>query len=285
LFEEDYDFVFLHDPQPAAILSMEGKRNARWVWRCHIDTSHANPSVSSFLYDYMHGFDSAIFTMKEFVPPDFPVSRIDIIPPAIDPLSPKNMPIADDTARQVLQWIGVPLDRPLISQISRLDPWKDPLGVIAVYRMLREEFPGIQLALVGSMAFDDPEGWELYKKVVYESRNDPDVHIFTNLIGVGNIEVNAFQRLSQVVIQKSIREGFGLAVSEAMWKATPVVAGKAGGIPLQMADGAGGFLVENLEESTAAVRMLIKKIRIEHVIWRNAAGKESASSFSCRGSC
>lgn len=259
LFVEDYDFVFLHDPQPAAIMSMRGKRNARWIWRCHIDTSRPNPSISSFFYDFMHGFESAIFTMKEFVPPEFPVSRIDVIPPAMDPLSPKNMSIPDDAARQVLQWIGLPLDRPLIAQVSRFDPWKDPLGVIAVYRMLRGDFPGLQLALIGSMAFDDPEGWEIYKKIVDETRNEPDVHIFTNLIGVGNIEVNAIQRLSQVIIQKSIREGFGLAVAEAMWKATPVVGGKAGGIPLQMADDAGGILVESLEECADAVRMLLRE--------------------------
>jgi trehalose synthase len=258
LFDEDYDFVFLHDPQPAAILSMRGKRNARWIWRCHIDTSAPNPNVASFLYSYMHGFDSAIFTINEFVPPDFPVSRVDIIPPAIDPLSPKNIPLADDTARQVLQWIGIELDQPLIAQVARFDPWKDPLGVIAVYRILRQEFPRLQLALVGSMAFDDPEGWEIYRKVVEESRNDADIHIFTNLVGVGNIEVNAFQRLSQVIIQKSIREGFGLVVSEAMWKDTPVVAGRAGGIPLQMADGAGGILIGSLEECAVAVHDLLR---------------------------
>src|SRR5262245_55596721 len=114
------------------------------------------------------------------------------------------MRIADDTARQILQWIGIPLDRPLITQVSRFDPWKDPLGVIAVYRMLRKDFPRLQLALIASMAFDDPEGWEIYKRVVSESRDDPDIHVFTNLIGVGNIEVNAFQRLSQVIVQKSI---------------------------------------------------------------------------------
>jgi trehalose synthase len=245
LFEEDYDFVFLHDPQPAAILSMRGKRNARWVWRCHIDTSRPNPNIAQFLHSYMHGFDSAVFTMQEFVPADFPVARIDIIPPAIDPLSPKNMDIGDKTARRVLHWIGIPLDRPLITQVARFDPWKDPIGVITVYRMLRDEFPGLQLALIGSMAFDDPEGWDIYKKLIDETQNDPDVHIFTNLVGVGNIEVNAFQRLSQVIIQKSLREGFGLAVAEALWKGTPVVGGKTGGIPLQMADGDGGILLLN----------------------------------------
>jgi trehalose synthase len=258
LFDEDYDFVFLHDPQPAAILSMRGKRGARWIWRCHIDTSSPNPTVLAFLREHMRDFDSAVFTMKEFVPPDFPVPRIDIIPPAIDPLSPKNMPLDDATARQVLQWIGMDLDRPLITQVARFDPWKDPFGVIAVYRMLRQDIPNLQLALVGSMALDDPEGGEIYNKIAEESRNDPDIHLFTNLIGVGNVEVNAFQRLSQVIIQKSIREGFGLVVSEAMWKSTPVVAGRTGGIPLQMADGAGGILVDSPEECASAVRRLLK---------------------------
>lgn len=257
LFEEDYDFVFLHDPQPAGILDMKGKHSGRWIWRCHIDTSSPNPAIWDFLRAHMLGFDGAVFTMKEFVPPDFPISEVDIIPPAIDPLSPKNMPLAHDTARQVLQWIGIELDRPLITQVSRFDPWKDPLGVIEVYRLLKDEFPHLQLAMVGSMALDDPEGWEIYNTIMQEVRSDPEIHVFTNFIGVGNVEVNAFQRLSQIVLQKSIREGFGLVVSEAMWKSTPVVAGKAGGIPMQMADGAGGMLVETTEECAAAARKLL----------------------------
>ena len=256
LFEESYDFVFLHDPQPIGILGMRGKGTARWIWRCHIDTSAANPRTWAFLRHYMQDFDRAVFTMSEFVPPDLPITNVDIIPPAIDPLSPKNMPLAVDTARQVLQWIGIDLDRPLITQVSRFDPWKDPLGVIAVYRTLREEFPGLQLAMVGSMALDDPEGWEIYNQITEEARTDSEIHLFTNLVGVGNVEVNAFQRLSQVIIQKSIREGFGLVVSEALWKSTPVVAGRTGGIPLQMADGVGGVLVDTTEECASAVRSL-----------------------------
>jgi trehalose synthase len=258
LFQEDYDFVFLHDPQPAAIPSMRGKGNARWIWRCHIDTSAPNAHTWAFLRQYMYAFDSAVFTMRDFVPPDFPVATVDIIPPAIDPLSPKNMPLTDATARQVLQWIGIELDRPLITQVSRFDPWKDPMGVIAVYRMLREEFPRLQLAMVGSMALDDPEGWKIYNEIMKVARTDPEIHVFTNIVGVGNVEVNAFQRLSQVIIQKSIREGFGLVVSEAMWKSTPVVAGRAGGIPLQMADGVGGVLVDSPEECASAVRCLLR---------------------------
>jgi len=257
LLTEEYDFVFLHDPQPAGILSLRGKSNARWIWRCHIDTAQPNPRVWAFLRDFLIPFDAAVFTMEEFVPRDFPIARVAIMPPAIDPLSPKNMPLAETTARSVLEWIGVELDRPLVSQVSRFDPWKDPLGVIAAYRLAREAVPALQLALVGSMALDDPEGWDIYRQVREASQSDPNVHVFTNLTGVGNVEVNAFQRLSQVAIQKSIREGFGLVVSEALWKGTPVVAGKAGGIPLQMADGAGGVLVESIEECARALVALL----------------------------
>jgi trehalose synthase len=206
----------------------------------------------------LRDFDGAIFTMKQFVPPDFPVSDVHIIPPAIDPLSPKNMPLAGDTARQVLEWIGIESDRPLITQVSRFDLWKDPLGVIQVYRTIRQEFPRLQLALVGSMALDDPEGWEMYRRIMEEAQTDPGINVFTNLVGVGNLEVNAFQRLSHVVIQKSIREGFGLVVSETMWKSTPLVAEAAGGIPLQMADGVGGILVDGVEECASAVASLLR---------------------------
>jgi trehalose synthase len=132
--------------------------------------------------------------IAEFVPPDLPVARVEIMPPAIDPLSPKNLPLFDVTARQVLQWIGIELDRPLVTQVSRFDPWKDPMGVIAAYRLVREEVPDVQLALVGSMALDDPEGWLMYERIGREVRADPGIHVFTNLVGVGNVEVNAFQR-------------------------------------------------------------------------------------------
>jgi trehalose synthase len=271
-FEDGYDFVFLHDPQPAAIPTMRPKSECRWIWRCHIDTSTPNPHTWEFFRPYLQAFDSAVFTMSDFVPPDCPVSNVEIIPPAIDPLSPKNMPLADDTARQVLHWIGIDLDRPLITQVSRFDPWKDPLGVIDVYETLRADFPGLQLALVGSMASDDPEGWEIYNQITKRERQDPGLHIFTNMVGIGNVEVNAFQRLSQVIIQKSIREGFGLVVSEAMWKSTPVVAGATGGIPLQMAEGVGGILVNSVEECADAVRRLLLDRNLGYELGR--AGKE-----------
>jgi len=258
LLDGHYDFVFLHDPQPAGVLGLLPARTGRWVWRCHIDTSAPNPAVWAFLRDHLNGFDAAVFTMAEFVPPDLPVGRVEIIPPAIDPLSPKNMPLHVDTARRVLEWIGIELDRPLVTQISRFDPWKDPLGVIEAYRLIRREIPDLQLALVGSMALDDPEGWQIYATITEQAGGDPGIHVFTNLTGAGNVEVNAFQRLSNVVIQKSLREGFGLVVSEALWKGTPVVAGRAGGIPLQMADGTGGILVDTVEQCATATLSLLK---------------------------
>jgi trehalose synthase len=257
LLEEEYDVIVVHDPQPAGILSIHGKGESRWIWRCHIDTASPNPEVWAFLRSYLDGYDTAIFTMREFLPPDLPIAHVEIVPPAIDPLSPKNLDIGEQTALQVLSWIGVDLDRPLVTQVSRFDPWKDPLGVIAAYRLAREEVPGLQLALAGSMALDDPEGWEIHREIQRASLGEPLIHVFTNLTGVGNIEVNAFQRLSQVVVQKSIREGFGLVVSEALWKGTPVVAGRAGGIPLQLADGVGGVLVESIEECAQAIAALL----------------------------
>ena len=254
---EDYDFIVVHDPQPAALLSFHGKGNASWIWRCHIDTSQPNPAIWQFLRPFLAGYDAAIFTMREFVPPELPVEHVEIIPPAIDPLSPKNLPLPQTTAHQILGWIGIQLDRPLITQVARFDPWKDPLGVIAAYQQVRQHFPNAQLALVGSMALDDPEGWEVYRQIQAASAADPLIHIFTNLTGVGNIEVNAFQQLSDVVVQKSLREGFGLVVSEALWKGTPVVAGRAGGIPLQMADGVGGVLVDDIESCARAIESLL----------------------------
>jgi trehalose synthase len=252
-----YDYIIVHDPQPAALLSIHGKGDARWVWRCHIDTSEPNAETWAFLRPYLAEFDAAVFTMPQFVPPDLPVERVETIAPAIDPLSPKNLDLDLETARQILDWIGVDLPGRLVTQVSRFDAWKDPLGVLAAYRLVRQEIPELQLALVGSMALDDPEGWEVYAQVSEHAGDDPLVHLYTNLTGVGNVEVNAFQRLSEVVVQKSIREGFGLVVSESLWKGTPVVAGRAGGIPMQMPDDVGGLLVDSVEQCATAMLKLL----------------------------
>ncbi len=255
--EEEYDFVVIHDPQPVALPAIRGRGSARWIWRCHIDTSGPESGAWDFVRSYLAEYDAAVFTMREFVPPDLPVARVAVIPPAIDALSPKNLDLPDGIARAVLDWIGIDPSRRLITQVSRFDPWKDPLGVVEAYRLAREDHASLQLALVGSMALDDPEGWSIYERIMDETRSDPLIHVYTNLTGVGNIEVNAFQRYSDVIVQKSLREGFGLVVSESLWKGTPVVAGRAGGIPLQMADGAGGILVDSVAEAAAAISRLL----------------------------
>ena len=252
-----YDFVVVHDPQPAGLLRMAGKGNARWVWRCHIDTSEPNPDAWRFLKPYLEGFDAAVFTMPDFVPSSIPIAHVESIAPAIDPLSPKNIGLENALASQILDWIGVDLPGRLVTQVSRFDAWKDPLGVIEAYRLVHEEMADLQLALVGSMALDDPEGWDIYGELSNATQHDPLIHIYTNLTGVGNVEVNAFQRLSDVVVQKSIREGFGLVVSEALWKGTPVVAGRAGGIPMQMPEGVGGILVDDTEGCAKAMLELL----------------------------
>lgn len=256
--EHDYDLVVIHDPQPLAIPSLAGKGHARWVWRCHIDTYAPNPDVWQRLRPYVEPYDAAVFTLKDFVPPDFPVTRVEIIPPAIDPESPKNLILDPTLADRVLRWTGVDPDRPLVTQVSRFDPWKDPLGVISAYRIVRDEVPDCQLALVGSMALDDPEAWAVYRQILDAVGGDRDIHVLTNLLGIGNIEVNSFQSLSDVGVQKSIREGFGLVVSETLWKGTPVVAGRAGGIPLQLEEGVSGYLIDSIEECAHRILDLLR---------------------------
>lgn len=258
LLEEQYDYIIVHDPQPLALLHFKGRNNSKWLWRCHIDTSEPNQEVWDFLEPFVLEYDAAIFTMDKFVPPDLQVAKISIIPPAIDPLSPKNMAIPVNLCRRVVTWVGIDFRKPLLTQVSRFDPWKDPLGVIDVYRMVKEDIPDLQLVLVGCMAVDDPEAWGIYSKVSEYAKGDSDAYVFTNLTGVGNIEVNAFQQLSQVIIQKSIREGFGLVVSESLWKTTPVVAGRTGGIPMQLEDGVSGFLCDGTEDYARKISHLFR---------------------------
>jgi trehalose synthase len=258
LLETGYDFIIVHDPQPAAIRYFKDRGGARWIWRCHIDTSEPNEVALEFMLPFLSEYDALVFTMDRFVPPRLEHQRLATIVPAIDPLSPKNMALAGGICDEIRAWRGIDPDRPLLTQVSRFDPWKDPMGVIDVYRLVRKEIPGLQLALLSTIAHDDPEVWDMYKILVAEVRGDDDIHLLTNLVGVGDVEVNAFQLCSDVIVQKSIREGFGLVVSETMWKGTPVVANRSGGIPLQMSDGVGGFLVENTEECAERALYLLR---------------------------
>lgn len=254
---DHFDAIIVHDPQPAAIRHFLPDSKAKWIWRCHIDTSQPDPDVWAFLEPFLQKYDTAVFTMQQFAPPGFRGPFLAFIPPAIDPLAAKNRALPKYLCRDVVAECGVDLTRPMILQVSRFDPWKDPLGVIDAYRKVKKEMPEVQLVLIGAMAEDDPEAWEIYKVVREEDEKDPDLYVFTNLSGVQAHEVNAFQRMADVVIQKSIREGFGLVVSEALWKETPVVAGNTGGIKLQMQDGVGGFLVESVEETAEQTLYLL----------------------------
>jgi trehalose synthase len=243
----DWDVCIVHDPQPAALASLVGDKAHRWVWRCHIDLSAPNISTLDRLRPYLEPYDAGVFHMPHYVPAGMD-GRAHIVPPAIDPLAPKNMAFSPEDAVYICDQFGIDVDRPLLCQVSRFDPWKDPLGVIDAYRIVKAEMPDVQLALVGSMATDDPEGWDYFNATVAHADGDPDIHILNNLNNVGAIEVNAFQSHCDVVIQKSMREGFGLTVTEAIWKARPFVGGAVGGIPLQVTDGESGFLVASVED-------------------------------------
>lgn len=272
LLEEDYDVYIVHDPQPAAIRHFVQAPKATWIWRCHIDSSEPNPDVWAFLRPFIQEYDAVVFTLAEFLPPDLQVDRVAFIAPVIDPLSTKNMELPQEICRRALADSGLDLHRPILLQVSRFDPWKDPLGVIRVYRLVKERMPEVQLALIGAMAGDDPEGWALLEMMNEEAVNDPDLYIFTNLTGVGNMEVNAFQRGADLVIQKSLKEGFGLVVSEAFWKGKAVVAGRAGGIPMQFPPEFRNFLVESVEECAEKVLKLIREPGVRAAFGR--AGRE-----------
>jgi trehalose synthase len=257
-FEDGFDFVVVHDPQPAPLRALRPGDGGKWIWRCHIDLTQANAQYWSFLRPFVEQYDAAIFTLPAYVKQDLRIGTVAIIPPAIDPLSPKNTPLGREEVAEIVRANGVDPERPTLVQVSRFDPWKDPLGVIDVFRAVRQEVPGIQLVMIGSMADDDPEGMDYYRRTQEYAAGDPDIHLLSNLDGVGNVEVNAFQRHASVILQKSLREGFGLTVAEGLWKERPVIGGNVGGIPLQIQDGVTGYLVDSVEQCTARVLEVLR---------------------------
>jgi trehalose synthase len=272
--EGEWDVVIVHDPQPAGMKAIAGEHARRWIWRCHIDLSTPNPSTIERLKPLITGYDASVWHLQQYVPDGLDGGLVKICPPAIDPLSPKNMALSPEDASFVCEQFGIDTDRPLICQVSRFDPWKDPMGVIDAYRQVRESVPDAQLALVGSMATDDPEGWDFFQRTFRHADGDPDIKILNNLNNVGAIEVNAFQSQADVCMQKSIREGFGLTVSEALWKGRPTIGGNVGGIPLQIEDGVTGFLVDSSE---AAARRSIEILEDPELAKRlGRTGKEHA---------
>ncbi len=245
------DAVLIHDPQPAALV--EYRKTGKWLWRCHIDISAPNPEVFSRLEPYVKEYDSAIFSVAKFAR----AAAIDefIVPPSIDPLSEKNMDLRDKEIKEVAERFDIPLDRPILLQVSRFDRFKDPIGVINAYRMVKK-YNDCILVLAGSPATDDPEGEEVLNEVREHAEGDPDIHILL-LPPFSDRDINALQRMATIVLQKSLKEGFGLTVSEAMWKGKPVIGGAVGGIPLQIVHGATGFLVHSVEGTAFRIRQFL----------------------------
>lgn len=237
------DVVVVHDPQPAGLIAKRRDVGGRWIWRCHIDVSTPDPRVWGFLRDYVAGYDASIFSMPDFAQ-QLAIPQY-MVPPSIDPLSDKNRDLTDEEVRAVVERYGLDPGRPILTQISRFDRLKDPLGVMQAYRLVRRRHD-CQLLLAGGGATDDPEGAEVLREVQEAAGNDPDIHIL-ELPPFSDLDINALVRGSTVVMQKSIKEGFGLTVTEAIWKRKPVVGGAVGGIRLQLLNGVTGFLVHSPE--------------------------------------
>lgn len=282
---ESYDCVVVHDPQPLPLVSHYPRklpwmfkpfpvilglkavqRRQPWVWRCHVDMSSPNRQVRSYLRRHISKYDAIVASMGKYRTgvrkPHF------VIRPAIDPLSPKNIPMKKDRALAMLEKSGIETGKPIVAQVSRFDPWKDPLGVIESFRLLRKKVR-CQLVLLGNSASDDPQGDVIFRRVILEAENDRDITV----LSVQSDElVNAVQTASHAIIQKSLREGFGLTASEALWKGTPVVAGNAGGLPLQVIDGQTGFLVNSPKECATRLEWLLLHPKEARAM--GAAGRE-----------
>jgi trehalose synthase len=254
----DAEFVVIHDPQPAALIDARRAGSNHWLWRCHIDLSHPNRPVWEFLEKFVSRYDGAMFSSPEFSR-QLPIPQY-LFYPAIDPLSEKNCELEPEFIAQVLSRYKIDPHRPILTQISRFDRLKDPVGVIRAYRIVKR-YSDCQLVLAGGGAADDPEGAVVLKEVLREADHDPDIRVI-ELPAWAPLEVNALQRASTVVIQKSLREGFGLTVSEALWKKKPVVASAVGGIPVQIIHKHTGMLAHSVEGTAYQIRFLLSHPQI-----------------------
>jgi trehalose synthase len=265
------DFVFIHDPQPAGLLDHCPNRRGKWVWRCHIDASHPYRPVWKYLRKMVDSYDASIFSLPAFAQPLRHPQYI--IPPSIDPLSDKNIELPQEEVDRVRAEFALDPARPLLVQISRFDRFKDPVGVIQAYRLAKKFIPSLQLVLAGGGASDDPEGDIVLAEVREMANEDPDVHILL-LAPDAHRTINALQRAADIVLQKSTREGFGLTVTEAMWKSKPVIGGDTGGIRLQVINYHTGFLVHTPEGAALRIRYLLRqKTRMQEM---GIKGKEYA---------
>ena len=250
---EEADFVFIHDPQPAALFDMCPNRKGKWVWRCHIDSSKPVRKVWKYLKSKVQNFDASIFSMKDFAQP-LPHPQF-MIAPSIDPLSPKNCDIEEREVRIIMQKYGIPTNVPVLTQVSRFDRFKDPIGVIQAFNELARHTKA-ELVLAGGGATDDPEGAMVLDEVKDASTDNPHIHVLM-LPSDSHRIINALQRGSSIVMQKSLQEGFGLTVTEALWKEKPVIGGNVGGIRLQVHNYHTGFLVETPEGAALRMREML----------------------------
>lgn len=253
---QDADLVIIHDPQPAPLLGLVPDRRGVWVWRCHIDASRPQRSVWKYLRSFLAGYDASIFSLPDFTQ-RLPHRQF-LIPPSIDPLSEKNRDLTQGEIDDVRLRFNLDPERPLVTQISRFDRFKDPVGVVRAYRLAKRSVPSLQLVLAGGDATDDPEGATVYREVQAAAAGDPDIRLLL-LPADAHATINALQRISDIVLQKSTREGFGLTVSEALWKSRPVIGGNTGGIRLQVVDYRTGFLVDTPEGAAERIRYLLSR--------------------------
>ncbi len=276
------DVWILHDPQLLPMMALLPEReHPPIVWVCHIDLSAPNEGMLASVFDNINRAEVKVFSLEQYVPSGLEDASVEIIPPAIDPLSLKNRAMTVDEARIRMGAMGIDLERPLVTQVSRFDPWKDPWGVVEAYRMVKAEKPEVQLAYLGaSHAADDPEGKGIFEEMMAQTEDDPDIHLYGDAdipLESVDLTVSAFQTGSDVVLQKSVREGFGLTVTEAMWKGQPVIGGNVGGIRLQISDGENGFLVDDVAQCAQGILRLLNERGL-----RESMGEAARSSVRRR---
>jgi trehalose synthase len=262
------DIIFIHDPQPAGLIRKKDQIGKKWIWRCHIDVSHPDEKVWNFLQPYIIRYDAAVFSSPAFSR-ELPIRQFQISP-SIDPLSDKNKELPKDTIDAVFAKYGIPRDKPIITQVSRFDYLKDPVGVIQAFELVHKSFD-CRLVFAGGTASDDPESDKVLAEVRERANNNPDIHILL-IPANSDIEINALQRGSTMIVQKSLGEGFGLTVSEALWKAKPVIASAVGGIPLQVKDKSTGLLTHGIEGTAYAIKQLLSNP--EYARWLGNNGRE-----------
>jgi trehalose synthase len=253
LIDDDEDFVVVHDPQPLALVEARDGPRSRWVWRCHIDVSRPHPTLWDFLHPFAARYDAAIYSSDAFRK-RLPLPELVFCPP-IDPLSDKNVELSDGAIDETFDRLGVPRDKPIVTQVSRFDRLKDPVGVIRAFKLARRRID-CRLLLVGGCADDDPEGTQVLREVLDEADGDVDICVLGGQL-YADRDINALVRGSTIVVQKSLREGFGLTVAEAMWKRKPVIASAVGGLPLQVIDDVTGVLVGSVEETAHQIEALL----------------------------